>query len=375
MTYDNREDQFLRQRLQKEIPILRALIQNLYQELDRKFHLNGAKIPITFGFDTDSLGSYTRRHLQQVPDPANTGNASDHFWTLEKRIRQDKKNLGVLIELRKSTAIWDIAYLVGDGVIKMDELEGFSEDLIDAVKVSNGSPVCLSLLRDGETIEVQVTPQKSQDGTCRLGAWVRDNMQGIGTLTFVEPDGTFAALGHGISDIDTGKMLQLNGGELYLTQILSVIPGKAGVPGELQGVIHYEEKNRIGSVAENTIYGIHGVLDREKSSALPLTVTEIAYRQEIETGPATVRMCVDNTVEEYEAEITEIDLGSENTNKNFVLEITDQRLLQKTGGIVQGNSGSPVLQNGRLIGAITHVFVNHPEKGYGVFAENMLARN
>ena len=101
----------------------------------------------------------------------------------------------------------------------------------------------------------------------------------------------------------------------------------------------------------------------------------IAYRQEIETGPATVRMCVDNTVEEYEAEITEIDLGSENTNKNFVLEITDQRLLQKTGGIVQGNSGSPVLQNGRLIGAITHVFVNHPEKGYGVFAENMLARN
>lgn len=135
MTYDNREDQFLRQRLQKEIPILRALIQNLYQELDRKFHLNGAKIPITFGFDTDSLGSYTRRHLQQVPDPANTGNASDHFWTLEKRIRQDKKNLGVLIELRKSTAIWDIAYLVGDGVIKMDELEGFGEELIDAVKL------------------------------------------------------------------------------------------------------------------------------------------------------------------------------------------------------------------------------------------------
>ena len=264
---------------------------------------------------------------------------------------------------------------ISDFTSNVYQIEIDKQELIDAVKVSNGSPVCLSLLRDGETIEVQVTPQKSQDGTCRLGAWVRDNMQGIGTLTFVEPDGTFAALGHGISDVDTGKMLQLNGGELYLTQILSVIPGKAGVPGELQGVIHYEEKNRIGSVAENTIYGIHGVLDREKSSALPLTVTEIAYRQEIETGPATVRMCVDNTVEEYEAEITEIDLGSENTNKNFVLEITDQRLLQKTGGIVQGNSGSPVLQNGRLIGAITHVFVNHPEKGYGVFAENMLARN
>ena len=231
------------------------------------------------------------------------------------------------------------------------------------------------IVPDSEILIKNVGINPTRDGTCRLGAWVRDNMQGIGTLTFVEPDGTFAALGHGISDVDTGKMLQLNGGELYLTQILSVIPGKAGVPGELQGVIHYEEKNRIGSVAENTIYGIHGVLDREKSSALPLTVTEIAYRQEIETGPATVRMCVDNTVEEYEAEITEIDLGSENTNKNFVLEITDQRLLQKTGGIVQGNSGSPVLQNGRLIGAITHVFVNHPEKGYGVFAENMLARN
>ena len=248
-----------------------------------------------------------------------------------------------------------------------------------------GAPVGIYMETDGVMV-IRTAEIRSSDGTVsrpsenilregRLGAWVRDNMQGIGTLTFVEPDGTFAALGHGISDVDTGKMLQLNGGELYLTQILSVIPGKAGVPGELQGVIHYEEKNRIGSVAENTIYGIHGVLDREKSSALPLTVTEIAYRQEIETGPATVRMCVDNTVEEYEAEITEIDLGSENTNKNFVLEITDQRLLQKTGGIVQGNSGSPVLQNGRLIGAITHVFVNHPEKGYGVFAENMLARN
>lgn len=248
------------------------------------------------------------------------------------------------------------------------------QELIDAIKASDGSPVCLSLLRDGETVEVQVTPQKGQDGTCRLGAWVRDNMQGIGTLTFVETDGTFAALGHGISDVDTGKMLQLNGGELYLTQILSVIPGKAGVPGELQGVIHYEEKNRIGSVGENTIYGIHGVLDKEKSSMLPLTVMEIAYRQEVETGPATVRMCVENTIEEYEAKITEIDLGSENTNKNFVLEITDERLLQKTGGIVQGNSGSPVLQKGRLVGAITHVFVNHPEKGYGVFVENMLAR-
>ena len=177
--------------------------------------------------------------------------------------------------------------------------------------------MCLSLLRDGETIEVQVTPQKSQDGTCRLGAWVRDNMQGIGTLTFVEPDGTFAALGHGISDVDTGKIAPIERRRTVSDTDSVCDPGKSGVPGELQGVIHYEEKNRIGSVAENTIYGIHGVLDREKSSALPLTVTEIAYRQEIETGPATVRMCVDNTVEEYEAEITEIDLGSENTNKKF----------------------------------------------------------
>ena len=138
--------------MQKEIPILRALIQNLYQELDRKFHLNGAKIPITFGFDTDSLGSYTRRHLQQVPDPANTGNASDHFWTLEKRIRQDKKNLGVLIELRKSTAIWEIRS--SDGTVSrpsenilregdyITKVNGQSirskQDLIDAVKLILG---------------------------------------------------------------------------------------------------------------------------------------------------------------------------------------------------------------------------------------------
>ena len=264
----------------------------------------------------------------------------------------------------------------GDYIISFNgEKISTKRELIDDISELDGSEVTLGISRKGESIPVSVTPVKDKKGDYKLGIWVRDDTQGIGTLTYVDQNGNYGALGHGISDIDTGKMLQLNGGELYLTQILSVIPGKAGVPGELQGVIHYEEKNRIGSVAENTIYGIHGVLDREKSSALPLTVTEIAYRQEIETGPATVRMCVDNTVEEYEAEITEIDLGSENTNKNFVLEITDQRLLQKTGGIVQGNSGSPVLQNGRLIGAITHVFVNHPEKGYGVFAENMLARN
>lgn len=261
----------------------------------------------------------------------------------------------------------------GDYITKVNGQKiNTKQELINVVEACDGSPLCLSVLRDGEAIEVQVTPQKSQDGTYRLGAWVRNNMQGIGTLTFVEVDGTFAALGHGISDVDTGKMLQLNGGELYLTQILSVVPGKAGIPGELQGVIHYEEKNRIGTVAENTIYGIRGVLDQKKSSTLPLTVTEIAYKQEIETGPAKVRMCVENSVEEYDAVIKEIDLGSDETNKNFVIEITDERLLQKTGGIVQGNSGSPILQNGRLIGAVTHVFVDHPEKGYGVFAENML---
>ena len=175
----------------------------------------------------------------------------------------------------------------------------------------------LSLLRDGETIEVQVTPQKSQDGTCRLGAWVRDKYAGIGTLTFVEPDGTFAALGHGISDIDTGKMLQLNGGELYLTQILSVIPEKRVYQGELQGrdPLRRKEPYRVSGGEYHLRYPRRS--GQGKSSALPLTVTEIAYRQEIETGPATVRMCVDNTVEEYEAEITEIDLGSENTNKKF----------------------------------------------------------
>ena len=170
-----------------------------------------------------------------------------------------------------------------------------------------------------------------------------------------------------------------NGGELYLTQILSVIPGKAGVPGELQGVIHYEEKNRIGSVAENTIYGIHGVLDREKSSALPLTVTEIAYRQEIETGPATVPVKSVSHITGggfYENIPRALnDRVTARIDKASVPVLPIFRLLQKTGGIVQGNSGSPVIQNGRLIGAITHVFVNHPEKGYGVFAENMLARN
>ena len=154
-----------------------------------------------------------------------------------------------------------------------------------------------------------------------------------------------------------------------------MITGKAGVPGELQGVIHYEEKNRIGSVAENTIYGIHGVLDREKSSALPLTVTEIAYRQEIETGPATVRMCVDNTVEEYERRLQKSILEARIRTKILCSKLPINGCYRKPAASYREIPARRCSQNGRLIGAITHVFVNHPEKGYGVFAENMLARN
>ncbi|MCI5650521.1 MAG: SpoIVB peptidase [Fusicatenibacter sp.] len=245
-------------------------------------------------------------------------------------------------------------------------------ELVQLVTESDGSPMELILERNGEEIKVKVTPAKAADGEYKLGIWVRDNIQGIGTLTYVKQDGSFGALGHGVSDVDTGEMLHLGEGELYLADILQVVKGKEGSPGELQGVIHYEEKNRIGKITGNSGLGIIGSIDPEAMELLPLETMEIAYKQEIEKGPACIMVCIDGEVKSYEAQITEIHMNAQDSNKSFTLQVTDQELIQKTGGIIQGMSGSPIIQNGKLVGAVTHVLVNDPTKGYGIFIENML---
>lgn len=260
----------------------------------------------------------------------------------------------------------------GDYICEIDGkvLTG-KRQLMQLVRENQGEPMELQVIRHQETIKLEMTPVETEDGSYKLGIWVRDNIQGIGTLTYVEPNGTFGALGHGISDADTGERLEISDGDLYRADILSICKGTAGTPGELRGVINYREENRIGTICGNSQYGIRGQMEPGKYSE-SMKKIPTGLKQEIQTGKAEIRCDIGDGIREYQCEILEIDSNARDTNKCFVLRITDDDLLSRTGGIVQGMSGSPVLQNGKLIGAITHVFVNDPTKGYGIFIENMM---
>ena len=260
----------------------------------------------------------------------------------------------------------------GDYICEIDGkvLTG-KRQLMQLVRENQGEPMELQVIRHQETIKLEMTPVETEDGSYKLGIWVRDNIQGIGTLTYVEPDGTFGALGHGISDTDTGERLEISDGDLYRADILSIRKGTAGTPGELRGVINYREENRIGTICGNSQYGIRGQMEPGKYTE-SMKKIPTGLKQEIQTGKAEIRCDIGDGIREYQCEILEIDSNARDTNKCFVLRITDDGLLSRTGGIVQGMSGSPVLQNGKLIGAITHVFVNDPTKGYGIFIENMM---
>ena len=246
------------------------------------------------------------------------------------------------------------------------------QELIEKVASGDGSAMVLSVIREGQPLDLKISPVMAEDGSYKLGIWVRDNVQGIGTLTYVTQEHHFGALGHGISDTDTGDLLKLGKGELYHAEILDVLKGSRGSPGELRGVIRYRDEDIMGRIDKNTKIGIYGSIDQEDRDQLPLTPYEVGMKQEIQEGPATILCSVDGSINEYQAKIDHIDLGKTDTNKCFELSVTDERLLNTTGGIVQGMSGSPIIQNGRIIGAVTHVFIADSTCGYGIFIENML---
>lgn len=261
----------------------------------------------------------------------------------------------------------------GDYIEKINgEICEDKKELLEKVGKSEGNPLVLTLLRAGERIEQRMTPVLSPDGVYRIGVWVRDNIQGIGTLTYMNQDGSYGALGHGISDVDTGKLLKLGSGELYQADILDVVPGREGNPGELQGVIHYQQEKLLGDILKNTPVGIFGEISPKEWNLLPKKNYEIAMKQEIVEGPVSILCSVEGESREYQAAVSNIDMSQWETNKCFQIEITDEELLGKTGGIVQGMSGSPVIQNGKIIGAVTHVLVQDSSRGYGVFLETMI---
>ena len=202
---------------------------------------------------------------------------------------------------------------------------------------------------------------------------MRDSTAGIGTMTYYEPEtGNFAALGHGITDIDTGNLINISNGEFITTKVLSIIKGKDGKPGKIQGTISEQEK--IGLITKNSVFGIYGVANNIAKLNLDMGKTiEVATRDEIELGKAKILCSLDGEkAKEYDISIEKIYLNNNYDNKSIFIKVIDDELIKKTGGIIQGMSGSPVIQNGKFIGAITNVLVNDPTKGYVVFGDIMI---
>jgi stage IV sporulation protein B len=261
----------------------------------------------------------------------------------------------------------------GDYILKVNGKEmSKKKELIDEIQNSNGKDVDLLIRRNEEEFTVQITPVKTASGNYKIGAWIRDNTQGIGTLTFVSPDGQFGALGHGITDIDTGLLMDVKDGSIYTAEIMSIIKGKEGEPGELIGMIRQSDKFKIGSIKENTYQGIFGTIGNEFDDNLSTEPLEIGLKQEVVKGKAKIRCTIEDKVSDYDIEIESVDMSNSNHSKGIVIRITDERLLDLTGGIVQGMSGSPIIQNNKIIGAVTHVFIQDSTKGYGTFIENMV---
>ena len=246
------------------------------------------------------------------------------------------------------------------------------EALINNLNRNGSQEVYLRVRRDGEEMEVRMNPVQAEDGNYKLGAWVRDDTQGIGTLTYVDTNGNFGALGHGISDSDTGEVVEIKEGDLYETEIMGIEKGSAGNPGVMAGVIYYGPGSKLGTIEANTKVGIFGKVNDRLRRSLQGEAVEIGYRQNVKKGQAWVRSDVSGEVRDYEIEIQRVDYNPIQENKSLVIRVVDEELLRLTGGIVQGMSGSPILQDGKLVGAVTHVFVQDSTRGYGIFVEDMM---
>lgn len=262
----------------------------------------------------------------------------------------------------------------GDTIIQVNGIDIIdTEHLIKVVNDSKGEEVNIKYLRDGEEKIESILPVKTLKTGYKLGLWVRDSAAGIGTLTYYEPESkTFAALGHGITDVDTGNLIDISNGEFLTTKILSIVKGLRGYPGKIQGTI--DNQKNIGKIYKNSNLGIYGKLENldainiENQNSL-----EVANRNEIELGKASILCSLDGgAAKEYEIEIEKIFIQNNDDNKSMLIKITDEELLEKTGGIVQGMSGSPIIQNGKFVGAVTNVLVNEPTSGYAIFGDLMI---
>ncbi len=262
----------------------------------------------------------------------------------------------------------------GDYILKINGEDVTGKKMfINMLQEAGSKDVVLTIRREEEVFDIKTVPIQDQAGTYKIGIWIRDNAQGVGTLTYIDGNGGFGALGHGINDMDTSTLMELRKGTLYHTDIIGVKKGESGSPGELTGLIDYADDHILGSIERNEEKGIFGVCGEELEEEVPFGPVEIGLKQDTKIGPAKILCSLDGeTAKLYDAKITDITYDREHINREIVLQITDEELIQQTGGIIQGMSGAPILQNGKLIGAVTHVFVQDATRGYGIFIEEMM---
>ena len=268
----------------------------------------------------------------------------------------------------------DAGLQIGDSILDINGTKVNNavevRELINKIK----SDVRLKIKRKDDIINIKLTPVLSADDNLyKIGVWVKDKTAGIGTLTYYDPsNNTFGALGHAITDPETGTILSVAQGELLNSKVESVKQGKAGSPGEIKGIF-YEADRPLGKLSLNTEYGIFGETYSKIFNPIFQKPLQIGYQNEVKKGPAFILTTIEgDKIEKYSIVIEKINRQTRASTKSMVIRVTDERLLAKSGGIIQGMSGSPIIQNNKIIGAVTHVFVNDPQKGYGIFIEWML---
>ena len=264
----------------------------------------------------------------------------------------------------------------GDYITAVDGQEVNSkEDIVKLVDSAKGGYMRFSILRGNEESEVLIQPQKSSEGSYLAGIWIKDDLAGIGTITYYTNDKKFGALGHGIGDgTKAGQLLDVNSGDLYKMELSKIKKGKPKDPGELAGVVYFGNKSHLGTLDGNSDNGIFGTLDDEEWDEYTKgdDFYEIAKESEVMTKKAQIISYISGQKEKYDIKILAVDHDVEDNNKKLVIEVTDEKLIDLTGGIIQGMSGSPIIQDGKIIGAVTHVFVNDPTEGYGILIEDMM---
>lgn len=263
----------------------------------------------------------------------------------------------------------------GDTILEIDKkrIEDI-DNLKQVVNDSNGNKIEITILRNGNIVNTNIIPAQTEESKYQLGLWVKDAATGVGTITFYEPESnSFGILGHGITDSDTNNLINIDSGELVTAKVISLKRGEANIPGEIKGTII--NSNTIGEITKNTQFGVFGKLSNLTALNIDISKSiEVASREEIKEGEAQILCSINssNVSKEYKIEIEKIYKENDYNNKSMLIKITDEELLNETGGIIRGLSGAPIIQNGKFVGAVTNVLVSNPQIGYAIFGDMMV---